>query len=499
MSRFERVTKGFVQAVFWRGFATASSVVTVFLSLRLYDRYLGKELYGLVTAALQVIAYLPLLDGGFRMAGNRALLGSPTKAERRQILVFGQTLYTLAGIGALIIGLLLMTAYALTPNARASGQPLSFFLSLGLVGAAISVGSAQTQLLTGLGLQARLFALNALNTWINLASLWIGFRADMGPWAFPFAILAALLGTIPLALWWIRRHEPDLPVLSLRLDGAFRDRFWRLWPEASAALRMQVLTVLLYSCDVVIVQMFCSAGSLGVYALCARLFTMVRTSLQTADEAVWPILAQRAAGGANLSATLVRLNGWIYGAVMACLAVTLPAFIARFFQHDWRPEASLVWIMAARYLVTGLCSQPAYFLYGAGRFDLLARNLERELAAAAVLALPLAWKFGSVGVGFAFALATLAGTFLPLPFAYSTLAGVAPAATFLNLWSRALAAAALAATLAFVGLRYAGTWPRVVATGVIAAATTLLLVLVQAWFRARLTGKVDVRTVAQFI
>lgn len=493
------MTKGFAQAVFWRAFATASSVVTVFLSLRLYDRHLGKELYGLVTAALQVIAYLPLLDGGFRLAGNRALLAGPAPAERRHILEFGQTLYTLAGAGALVLGLLLMAAYACSPNARASGQPITFFLSLGALGAAISVGSAQTQLLTGLGLQARLFALNALNTWLNLAGLWLGFRCGMGAWTFPFAILVALLGTVPLALVWIRRREPELHVLSLRLDGDFRARLRRLWPEASAALRMQLITVLLYSCDVVLAQVLCPEGPAGVYALVARLFTMVRTSLQAADEAVWPILAQRAAGGADLSASLVRLNAWIYGAVMAAVAVTLPSFLVHYLKGDWRPEPALVWFFAGRYLITGLCSQPAYFLYGAGRFDVLARNLGRELAVAAVLALPLGWRFGTLGVGVAFALATVAGTFVPLPLAYSALAGVAPAATFANLWSRALAAALVAAALAFTGLHFVTAWPLVVATGGIAAAAALVPVLVQAWLRARLAGKVDVRTVAQFI
>ncbi len=493
------MTKGFAQAVFWRVFATASSVVTVFLSLRLYDRHLGKELYGLVAAALQVIAYLPLLDGGFRLAGNRALLAGPSPSERRRILEFGQTLYTLAGAGALAVGLLLMAAYACSPNARASGQPITFFLSLGALGAAISIGSAQTRLLTGLGQQARLFALNALNTWLNLAALWFGFRYGMGAWTFPFAILVALLGTVPLAIWWIRQSEPEFRVLSLRLDDEFRIRLRRLWPEASAALQMEVITVLLYSCDVVLVQLLCPVGPAGVYALAARLFTMVRTSLQAADEAVWPILAQRTAGGANLSATLVRLNAWVYGAVMAAAAVTLPAFLRQYLKGDWQPEPVLVWLFALRYLITGLCSQPAYFLYGAGRFDVLARNLGRELVVAAVLALPLGWKFGTLGVGLAFALATVAGTFVPLPFAYATLAGVTPAATFANLWLRALAAALAAAAVAFAGLHFVTAWPLVVALGGIAAGAALLPVLAQACFRAWRAGKVDVRTVAQFI
>jgi O-antigen/teichoic acid export membrane protein len=471
----------------------------MFVSIRLYETYLGKDLFGQIMVALQILQYLPLLDGGFRLTTNRALLAGMDAEERRGLLIFGQTLYSWVAIGALALGLILMLGYSLTPNVRSFGLPLAFFLTLGALGAWVTLGSAQTQLLIGLGLQSRLFALNTLHAWLQLAGIYLGFRSGLHIWSIPIAMGAAWLITVAIALYWIRSKQPDLPWLQFKWDASFKKRLRDFWPSARAALRMQVVTVLLYTLDPIVVLLVAPESHLAIYVLLARLFTILRTTLQAADEALWPILAQRAAGSADMSAALVRVNGWIYGIMMAGAAMTLPAFLDTYMKEDWEPDPWLVALFAVRYLITGLCSQPAYYLYGAGRFQALARHLTWELTLGTGVAIVLGLWLGGVGVILGYVLGTLAGTALPLPLAYLKASNNRVAPFFIGTWGRAILGASLTSLIATLGLPWVESWPMVIVLGGIATSGTFVILLIQAGIRARLSGKMDVQSVVQFI
>ncbi len=489
---------GFRLTTLWRFLATGSSVVTALLAFRLYDYYLGAGRWGLIQTAVIVVGLLPQFDGGFRLAINRRLLAGGVRAERRELVDFAQVFYSWAALVAGALGMILLAGYSLSQNARAAGTPLSFYLILGSLGAFTILSTAQSQLLVGLGRQQQLFLLNTLAAWLNLGVLWFAFRRGQTLWAFPLAQAISL--ALPTAVaWWLARLDlPGLRLFVLKLPAGFWKRFRELWREAAPAFGCQLVMLFLYASDAVVASFLVSAAGVDEVALGARLFTLLRLSLQSADEAIWPRLAAGSREAQRTSGDLVRINALLYGTVMAVAAVTLPVFADLYF-HQIHPSSLVLWLFAARYLITGVASQPAYYLYGHGRFHDLTRHLGLELGVALILSWVFASRFGAAGVAGAFALATLVGVAVPLPWAYTEAVGIRPLLHFLSVWRRAAAAAALAAALAAVGVYLASTWLTVMFAGAGATLLTFMVFLGVAYVRASRHGKVDVRTLVSLL
>lgn len=485
----------FRRTALWRLVATVSSLLTALLAFRLYEKYLGESLFGLVLAAVNIVGMLPQFDGGYRLVINRRLLAGGSENERRRLVDFAQALYSWGALAAGILGVGLLTLYSLGPNVRNAGQPLGFYLALGAMGALAVLSTAQTQLLIGLGRQRHLFVLNALASWLYLGVLWVLFRAGHVVWAFPLAQFAVL--TVPTAIAWrLARNElRGVRLLDFRWSSDFQEQFRELWREAAPAFVCQLVMLFLYGADLVLAAQLLPKAAAKEVVTAALLFTMLRRFLQSADEAIWPRLAAAEEGAARTSAALVRINAVVYGVIMTVAAVTLPAFIG-WYTPDLRPAPLVIWLFAARYLITGLASQPAYYLYGHGRFRDIARHLGLEFLVAVGLSFLFAPRFGAVGVAGAFALATLVGVAVPLPWAYAEAAALRPARHFLAVWSRALPAVAVAWIVATVLLRWADNWPAAIAVGACATIISLGLFTALAWWRTRGQGGVDLRTVA---
>ena len=183
---------------------------------------------------------------------------------------------------------------------------------------------------------------------------------------------------------------------------------------------------------------------------------------------------------------------------MAAAGVTLPVF-AKLYFHEIQISPVVLWLFTGRYLISGLASQPAYYLFGHGRFGEIARHIGLEWVVAMVLSVVLAPRLGAAGIAGAFALATLVGVAVPLPWAYTEAAGLRPITHFVGVWWRAGITAVLAAGLAYLGLHWATTWPTVIGAGAVAALATLGVLVGIAWIRATRHGTVDVRTLLSLL
>src|SRR5262245_10721342 len=413
------MSSDFYRAVAARLFATTSALVSGMVSLKLYSHYLSPESYGVVVVALQFMSYLPLLDGGFRTTTNRRLLAEPDQVTRLGLVRFCQAFYSLVSVAIVAVALLCMWGYAFTSNARQSSLSLDFFLVLGAVGAAAVIGFSQMNLLIGLQAQTALFLLMGLNSWLTVGARWICLGVGAGVWAFPLSSLAALAGTLPIAWRSIRRRMPSVRLFTLERSAEFKRYFHELKRDAWACFRSQVSIILLFTVDIIFVGMMSSAGEAAVYAVLSRLFGIVRGLLQTAGEAAWPVVAEQRETSGVLASFLLRANGWIYGAVMGAMALTLTPFLEWYMGKAWAPPSILVYLLAARFLITGASSPAGYLLVGLGDFQAVARCVERELVVATLLAVPLGMKWGVLGVAWAFLLATACGTFLPILFVYA--------------------------------------------------------------------------------
>ena len=470
-------------------FATGGSVVSGFAALRLLSRHVSKEDYAVVGVAVNMMNYLPLLDGGFRMVINRRLLSGKglddgNSATRRTELVhFSQSLQTWVGLLALAVGTVLMLLYSKTPNAHDAHQPWTFYLALAGAGAIGMLAQMQATLLTGLGRQAQVFGLNGFTSLSYLALLALFFHQTPGVWAFPAALGAVAVLQFIAAGLLSRMVEPELPWFEFRLDQRFREHLAGLRSEAVAAFRSQTSILLLFSLDTVLIGFVPRElrGETAIYLVLARVFFIVRTCLQAASEAMWPLVASGHDGARRFEQPLLRLNAWICGAVLGACVPTLPPFLKWLMKDDWRPSSMLVALFAVRFCITTFSSPSAFFLLGRGEFKSLARFVERELILAVVLSIPLGWKLGPTGVALAFLLATVAGTLTPILSRYATLIDHSPSKLFVTVWWRGGLAACLAIITGLLLTPMVPPGPGAVGVGAAAALVGILPGVVRAW------------------
>lgn len=487
----------FVQTVFWRALAYLSWALVSLLTLRVFE---SVELFGLISAALLVLGSLPALDGGFRNTLNRRILGRERDEETFGMLRFGQRLYTWFCAGVAVLGTAILSAYSLTPNARSLGLPWLFYPSLGAVAGVVALGSASLQLLTGLGQQRRMFMLQLFMAWASIGILWVGFRIGLGIWSFVLSQSLPSLAAIAIAAPMIRTAAPGLRLLDFSWDAGDSARLKELWPDASGLMRFQFWTLLVYTLDVMLVAWLWQGRSVGQYSLVANLFSKLRLLLQSADEAAWPILAARAQKADSIAEGVLRFNGWLWGAAMAVSAVCIPAFIADYKAREFSGGTLLTSLFALRYLVTGIASQPGYWMFAHGHMDLLARLMRRELACCLAFSLPLGLWLGPMGILIAFIAGASGSTLLPLHLEFAKASGRAPWPMLRASWSRAALAAGLASGLALIGLRLGSTdWRLVVSLAALCLAATLGTAFAAAVIRARRAGAIGRAELGRFL
>ena len=487
----------FLQTVFWRAIAYLSWALVSLLTIRMFD---SVELFGLISAALLVLGSLPALDGGFRNTLNRRILGRARDVETFQMLQFGQRLYSWFCAAVAVLGTIILCAYSFTPNARSLHLPWAFYPLLGAVSGVVALGSAFLQLLTGLGQQRRMFMLQLCMAWASIGILWIGFRAGLGIWSFVLSQSLPSLAAMALAAPVIRAEAPGLRLLDFAWSREDSSRLKELWPESSGLMRFQFWTLLVYTFDAMLVAWLCQGKLVGQYLLVANLFSKLRLLLQSADDAVWPILAAKTDKAETIAEGVLRFNGWLWGGAMAVSALCIPAFITDYKAQDFSGGAVLTSLFAVRYLIMGIASQPGYWMFSHGHMDLLARLMRRELVCCLAFSVPLGLWLGPTGVVIAFIAGSSGSTLLPLHLKFARASGRSPWAMLRASWSRAVLSAGLAAGLAIWGLRHwGGDWRLTVIVAGLSLAATLGVALGAALLRAKRAGVTGRAQLAGFL
>jgi O-antigen/teichoic acid export membrane protein len=434
----------FFQAAGARLFSVVASLASGLLSLKLYGHYFTPDDYGLIVVALQLISYLPMLDGGFRTTTNRLLLATSEERTRQALVEFSQTIYSWLLMVVLVVGGLGLGAYGLL--AGHSGQFGSlFFTTLGITGALSVFANAQAGLLIGLGAQASMAVIAGASALASVGALAVGLSLGCGPWAFTASLTATALTTYCLTRLRLSRFSIFVPWIRFGISADFWLRFHELRNDAWHAFRSQVSIVMLFSSDLVLVAIFCSPADTAIYGVLSRLHSIARGFLQSFNEASWPIVARRAAGIEKFQNWLLRTNGWIYGFAGGGLLVASPWFIGWYIGDAWKPSPLLNGLFVARFLIMGASTPASYFLLGAGEFRSIARCCEREVATALGLGAALGFFLGSSGVALGYLLATNAGTFLPLWIIYARRQGDSLVPLLLQSWLRICAGFATAA------------------------------------------------------
>ncbi len=487
----------FYRAVACRLFATASVLVCGLVSLKLYGKFLSPDIYGVVLVASQVISYLPFLDGGFRTTISRNLLAQPDPREQVRMIHFGQVFYSWLSLIIIVAALAAMLGYAQTANARDSGEPLNFFLTLGIVGALTVIGSAQMNLLVGLQAQASVFLLTGWSAWLTMGTLWIALHTGAGVWAFAWASFAGWCGTYPVTLSLLRKKVPGIRIFSFATGAEFWKSFHQTKAAAWACFRSQGSLALLFTVDLVIVGLVCTAREAAIYGVLSRLYGIVRSFLQATCDVAWPLVAQQGTDSRSMTVRLWRINGWIFGSVSGALCLTAIPFFNWYLGAEWAPTGALVALVTARFVITGVCSPAAYFLFGLGQYHSIARHIERELAVAVLLASFLGGRFvpkgvalgmnlGVNGIAAGFLFATVFGTLAPVILAYARAMQLPAGRLIAQVWWRTLVGLGTSLVAASVLLYWMGRGGGIVVVGLLAAAVAIGMALGISLMRWRL-------------
>ena len=397
-------------AVICRLIANLVGVVTAFLSLRLYNLYVSKEIYGTILVGLQIIGYLPLMSGGFRMALNQQTLAAPENDRKQAIARFGQTLQSYFFVIVLLGGMLGMAAYGFLPKSRATDIPLLVFITAGAAAALTFQAGSQLALLVAFGEQVTSSIIQGAWGVLTVAALWISFALGSGVWAFPLSNAISSLLIILLVRLSLLRTKNDVPLFLWKRERDFMVQLKSVWKAAFEALYSQVATVLVFTLDLIIIGILIGPGPAAVYGVVTRIVTISRQVLQSLSEAAWPRLAQELDLGrkVQIMRKVDRFNAWFVGSWYGALAITLLPFLGWLVKPDWVATPLLAGLIIARSFVISLTSAHAYGLLSAGRFRDLAQVNQQEVAIGLVLGTILSLTMGVNGTAIAFLLGSLA-------------------------------------------------------------------------------------------
>ncbi len=441
-------------AVICRVIANLLGVATAFISIRLYNLYVTKEIYGTILVGLQIIGYLPLMSGGFRVALNQQTLAQPDAGEKQAIARFGQTLQSYFFVIVVLGGMLGMAIYGELPKSRAMDIPMLVFVSSGAAAALAFQAGSQLALLVAFGEQAISSLIQGAWGVLTMAVLWISFACHAGVWAFPIsngvsALLAILL--VRLALISTKNH---VPLFLWRRERDFLARFRAIWRAAFDSLYSQIATVLVFTLDIVLIGVILGGSAATIYGVISRVMAISRQVLQSLSEAAWPRLTQELdrQRKADIMRKVDRLNAWLVGSWYGAMAFTLVPFLS-WLAPGWVAGPTLAALILARHFIISLMGPHAYGLLGAGRFNDLARVNQQEAALGLVLGGLLTWTSGNTGTAIAFLLGTLAAQGWQMTYRYFRFAHETHwFAEWLAVSARGVASFALSAALA------AGFW-----------------------------------------
>ena len=402
------MTSPFSRAILSRLFTSTCAILASFVSLKLYNLYLTKEIYGVILVGVQIIAYLPLAGAGFMTVLNQRTLTDRDAASAKATAWFAQLLQNYLILIVLVVAVVLMSAYSQTFIARSSGLPFSFFLTVGLAAVVTFYMSDQIAFLIGQGEQVKCYFFQGIMNLLNALVLYLAFASGLGVWAFPISgSLSALLLFLPVREV-LRRHMTGLPLFVLQPTPDFNARFKVLWRPALDCLKIQGWNLLMFTLDIILVGLLVGPGPAAVYGIISRVAGMSRHVLHAVGEVSFPRLAQETDPGrkALFMRKVDHLNAWNVGCWFGAMGATLLPFLGWLLKADWVAGSVLIALMLTRHAIISLTSPQVFGIVSLGLFKENARLVRLDVIASTIPAIILSYPLGNKGV----ALGYLVGT-----------------------------------------------------------------------------------------
>jgi O-antigen/teichoic acid export membrane protein len=468
------VKTSLTRAVISRLFTSACSVITAFVSLKLYNIYLTKEIYGVILIGVQIMSYLPLTGGGFIEVLNQRTLTARDKESSTATVWFAQLLQNYLMLATLAIALVLMAAYSQMPLVKSSGISGLLFLAVGVAGTFAFYMSGQMSFLIGQGEQINCYLFQGTSALLASLLLYISFACGAGAWAFPISTGGTALLLFPPVRNVLRHHLVGLPLFVLRRSSDFFDRLKSIWRPAFACLMTQGWSLLAFSLDIILVGMLVGPGAAAVYGVISRVTGMSRHVLQALGEASWPRLAQEAhpERKALFMRKVDRLNAWNVGCWFGALGATVHPFLEWLVKTDWVAGPLLIALILVRHFVISLAGPHAFGNISLGLFKESARLSRMEVISLTIPALLLSHSLGAIGIALGFLIGTCWVSGWQITRLYFNSTGQSWVAEWCAVYARGLTGAFLAFALASTVWKLASTlgnfpgWLAILAGGI---------------------------------
>lgn len=419
----------------------AAAVVSGLVVTPIVLHAIGDEAFGIWAVIGAATIYLSVLDLGVgpsivRFAAEARGRGAPE--ETNELASVGLALYAVIGLVTLPVGAALswfLPSLVETPPDLVWPARIATFLVVLSIAARFPLGLFNNLLVA----QQRFDVQNLANfVALVLYAVLVGILVPNGGGLILIGglTLATTVLRLALPLAWLRR---ELPELRLRRAAVTRDALRRLVSFSWSNFLVHVASKVVFSADVVVVGIVLGARAAALYAIPAKLFSLVFGLGSVGTNLLYPALAEHEGAGADERQRRLLLAG-LRGGTAAALVLALPllaipeSLIEGWVGPGYEEGAPVLALLALVVLV----HQPIYlftqFLIARARQREIARALILAVSANVALSVVLASTVGIWGV----ALSTLLTDVALLLYVVPALA--APAA---SVTTRAFAAAAL--------------------------------------------------------
>jgi O-antigen/teichoic acid export membrane protein len=405
--------------------ARAWGVISVYLFVPLYLKFLGIEAYGLVGFYSTLLGVLAFADMGFTATLNREMarlaVRKDSAEDMRELLRTYETTYLI--ISSTLAAVMWILSPLIAEHWLHSGilQPHEMAAAIRVMGVAIACQLPSGLYIGGLmGLQRQVRANSIQIAWGVFRGLgavlvlWL-----VSPTIFAFALWQLISNVIycfaaGLCLWRTLPSSQD----NLRPHFAWR-AFRGTWRYAAGMAGLAVVSTLLTQTDKLAVSKLLSLEMLGYYTLATALATVPLTLASPIASAVYPRLTGLVASGDTKGLVQLYHRSCEFVAVAVIPAGLTVALFAGECMFAWTgsmivaqraaPAASL---LLGGQLMQAITTVPFYFALAHGNVRL---NLLIGIASVVLitpLLIVLIMKYGIVGAGWSWLIMNLC-TLLP--------------------------------------------------------------------------------------
>jgi O-antigen/teichoic acid export membrane protein len=418
--RFAGIARGATTALLARTVAVLVGVALVPISLG----YVGPESYGAWMTISSCLAWLQMADLGIGNGLTNAIAEAHGKGDDRLIREHVSTAFWLLTAIAAALAVAFFVAWPFMDwaaffNVRSAGARAE-------VGAAAALATAMFLVGLPLSIGERIYAAHhegaVANAWNIAGSVGtvVAVILVAGTATGLVGLVAAaagvpVLAVLASAVWLVSRHRPTLRPSTREVTRASARR---IGSESAQFFVVQMIAVVMFSTDNVIIARVLGADAVTPYSVAWRLFALPSLFVGLYAPYLQPAYAEaRSRGDANWIARTLKLT--LGGTAVVTVAITVPLVlfgkpIIRVWAGDPAvpPLSLLVW-MAAGALVLAPAGALGCMLNGIGRLKV--QMIFGAVAAVVnvALSIKLAQKHGTPGVMAATVLSYVACIALP--------------------------------------------------------------------------------------